>query len=170
MIERPLLVGMNNPYGADPRYALYPLPERSAGGRLYEIINAATGLSKRQYVRAYDRVNLVEGAWSAAVARGRADLLIPSLAGRRVVLLGRDVQGAFGIAGALPMEERTEAVSTGWITFYCVPHTSGRNLWYNDPENRRLAIEFFRRLRDLAGIELGELSEARGVTNALIGS
>ena len=36
--SRPILVGMNNPYGADPAMALYPLPERASGGRLARIL------------------------------------------------------------------------------------------------------------------------------------
>lgn len=52
---RPILVGEANPYGGDPRYALYPLPENSAGGRLCRLI---LKLEVRQYLRSFDRRNL----------------------------------------------------------------------------------------------------------------
>ena len=37
---RPIIVGEANPYGGDPAYALYPIPENSAGGRLCRLIMA----------------------------------------------------------------------------------------------------------------------------------
>jgi hypothetical protein len=63
---RVVLVGESNPYGADPRYALYPLPPQASGGRLARIL----GLSARQYLRAFPhRVNLLTTArWAAPAA------------------------------------------------------------------------------------------------------
>ena len=67
--RRILLVGESNPYGADPEFALFPLPERASGARLQEILRLSTG----EYLRRHDRVNLcAEGKWSGPLARQSA--------------------------------------------------------------------------------------------------
>lgn len=146
----PLLVGMNNPYGADPKYALYPHPPLSAGGRFYALVEEAVGLSRGEYVKRFDRINVVDGPWSMQLARKRAPLLMVMVQDyRQVILLGRDVQNAFGMHDIAPMHERSvivRLVPRIETTFYCIPHPSGRNQWYNDPANRGSVIELIRRL------------------------
>lgn len=62
---KPLLVGEQNPYGADPKFALYPYPENSAGGRLcFKVF----GLTRHEYLARFDRVNLCSGKWSMSRA------------------------------------------------------------------------------------------------------
>lgn len=90
---RPLLVGEDNPYSRDQRYALYPEPEHSAGGRLCRLIMR---LSVKDYIRGFERVNLCEGEWSKREARSSAARLL-SLASGRVILLGKKVCEAAGI-------------------------------------------------------------------------
>jgi len=93
---KPLLVGEANPYGADPRYALFPHPERSAGYRLARLIMAMP--SRQSYLDAFDRTNLCPERWSAPVARARAqEILAERGVWDCVVLLGSKVSGAFGI-------------------------------------------------------------------------
>lgn len=89
---KPLLVGESNPYGADPRYALYPAPHGCAGERLCRLV---LGLSRREYLTRFDRVNLCAGKWSLPVARKKALEL-----GQEydvIVLLGARVAHAFEI-------------------------------------------------------------------------
>jgi hypothetical protein len=90
---KPLLVGEANPYGADPRYALYPYPERASGDRLCRLV---MGLEPREYLRRFDRVNLCPQRWSAPKARENAGEI---MAGehQKIVLLGSKVAGAFGL-------------------------------------------------------------------------
>jgi hypothetical protein len=171
----PLLIGMNNPYGTDPHYALYPLPEGSAGGRLYEMIHEATGLSRSQYVRSFDRINLVEGPWSPSKARSRVIDLRPSLAGRVVVMLGREVQLAFEVV--VPIMEEAQLFEVGpalargspggLITYYAIPHPSGRNPWYNDPQNRCRVVALLRRIHEEAGGATGEAPSTNEMNNEI---
>ncbi len=110
---RPLLVGEVNPYGSDPGMALYPLPEGASGDRLRRIL----GMTRAEYLRTFDRVNLCEGTWSTAAARRRAKELI--CGGRPgYVLLGRRVAEAFGW-------RRWPAFSSNFH-FVFLPHPSGR--------------------------------------------
>lgn len=92
-----VLVGEHNPFGADPRYALYPLPDGSAGARLCCILR----LDKVEYVCRFARKNLLTGEsgvpfrWSAPRARDAANALLEDLEpGAAVVLCGRKVAEA----------------------------------------------------------------------------
>lgn len=88
-------VGEANPYGSDPRYAFYPEPPNSAGGRLCRLI---LGLPAREYLRRFDRVNLCSGAWDAKEARRVAGAASWNDIERGpVVLLGSKVCAAFGL-------------------------------------------------------------------------
>jgi hypothetical protein len=149
----PLLIGMNNPYGQNPRYALYPMPENSAGGLLYDMVREATGLTPPQYIEMFDRINIVDGEWNRRRAAANAVDLIRSLAGRNVVLLGRKVQEAFGLYHSdrgpiTEIRKVTSLLPRGEATFHCIPHPSGRNPWYNDPENRQLVKNLLARLHE----------------------
>ena len=154
---RPLLVGMVNPLSSDPRHALYPHPRGSAGERLYRIFEDATGASRTEYLSAFHRVNLLPSAyaacWDSAAAHEAAVVLRLGIGGRTVVLLGDAVRRAFrvprgevGVAQTIALAR--EPVEPTWdtATVYCLPHPSGRCLWYNDPENRVRAGELLRRL------------------------
>lgn len=91
---KPLLVGETNPYGADPKFALYPLPEKSAGGRLCTKI---MGLTRLEYLQRFDRVNLCAGKWSMKEARHRAVDLLGTDERSTLVLFGAKVTRAFDI-------------------------------------------------------------------------
>jgi hypothetical protein len=128
---RPVLLAMNNPIAGDPRYALYPHPRGCAGERLFRMLAAeayaaAELVTPRQYVRAFDRRNV-----------------LPGLAGRRVVVLGVQTLAALGWArgewgvwlwsspGLLDDHLGTD--------YCCLPHPSGRCREYNDPTMVALA-------------------------------
>lgn len=71
--KRPIiLVGEANPYGTDPQYALYPLPERASGDRLCTLI---IQLDRQEYLRRFERVNLCPSKWSIKEARVNAEKL-----------------------------------------------------------------------------------------------
>lgn len=123
-----LLVGECNPYQEKERarFALYPYPERSAGGRLCRVI---LGLEPRAYLAAYHRANLCSGSWSIPAARRRAQELMQEFyAPDRelpIVLLGAKVAEAFGQR----FEPFTHS-STG--PFVLLPHPSGLSRLWNE--------------------------------------
>lgn len=167
LLHRPILIGQAPGPNTDPDYPLFPLPPRSAGGRL----QALTGLTVSGYLRTFDRTNLlyefpgargtkhsrtvdhVVDAFPVRQARIAAMALRPLLAGRRVILLGR------GVATAFRLDPRLEPFQ--WVTLHCgtgpawprsncqvamVPHTSGRSRFYNDPGNVARVRAFFEQL------------------------
>jgi hypothetical protein len=132
---RPLLVGEANPYGADPYYALYPLPERASGHRLCTLI---MGLGHGEYLRSFERVNLCPQRWSAPVARARATEIMNG-DHEKVVLLGKKVAEAFGFKDRAPFTVDSEtkfASSSGeWRAriYVLLPHPSGLCRAWNAP-------------------------------------
>lgn len=123
---RPLLVGEANPYGSDPGFALYPYPTRASGHRLCTLI---MGMEPRQYLRAFDRVNLCPERWSAPLSRANAQRI---WAGdhTRIVLLGAKVSTAFGFSFQ-PFTVVQTAPSAK--SFVILPHPSALNRAWNEP-------------------------------------
>lgn len=139
---RPLLLGMNNPLSDDPEFDLYPYPEGSAGHRLWKLLGE--GISRSRYLAAFDRRNILRAReWNAADARAAAATLLPDLVGRTVVVLGTQARSALGLPKVAPLIEQSASVPgkscMGRMTWVALPHPSGRNLWYNSPENRARA-------------------------------
>lgn len=144
---RPLIVGMNNPISSRPEYALYPWPRGCAGNRLFEMLrDVLPSATMHEYVKRFERVNLVSGRWHRATARSAARALRPSLTARSVVLLGREVAEAFEISPSYP----SGTPAPDGAIFYLMPHPSGRNRQYNDPEVRHAAGCVLARLYTLA--------------------
>lgn len=129
--RRLVVIGEVNPYGSDPRMALYPLPERATGARLA----ALADLSAREYLRRFTRLNLCVGRWDSRAARERALAIRLEHPDAVLVLLGRRVARAFG-HGAPWWSFEGRAVA--------VPHPSGRNRAYNAPEARARTAEALR--------------------------
>lgn len=129
------LVGEHNPYGRDPKYALYPLPERSAGGRLCRVL----GMPRREYLMRFKRVNLLTGdrdgfRWSAPTARLAAvEVLDAADAGDALVLLGARVTAAFGVEFAPLQRSQRRTLGGCMVTTLVLPHPSGRSRLWNDP-------------------------------------
>lgn len=149
---KPLLVGESNPYGSDPRYALWCEPENSAGGRLCRLILGLTRKDERgrdvadqkTYFRAFDRVNLCAGKWDAGEARESAlrigrKMYVEDMSAMssgnwptppyRIVLLGAKVSAAFG---GLEFNPFTISRASGRI-YVVLPHPSGRCRAWNEP-------------------------------------
>lgn len=126
---KPLLVGEANPYGGDPAYALYPLPERASGDRLCRLV---MGLERRDYLERFDRVNLCPERWSAPLSRFNAQRI---MAGdhTKVVLLGAKVAGAFGFDFKTCAFGHRKADAPGAKTYVVLPHPSGLCRAWNEP-------------------------------------
>lgn len=153
---KPILVGMNNPISTRPGHELYPAPEGCTGHRLWQMLHARTGASRVQYLDSFERRNLVRGReWDRVAARARAYEVVQELrdSGRTVVLLGQSVREAFdyvlknngldtwaipcGDPAGIPPVLVHPRVRAG-VTWRQIPHPSGRNLWYNEEENRKI--------------------------------
>lgn len=137
MRQRTIIIGMNNPHSQEPRYALYPAPEGCAGHRLWRLLHDRSGATKGDYIRGFERLNLVDArGWCIRAARRTAQLMLEDdmLEGRRIILLGACVRAAFRLPPALVVP-----VMVRGITFRQLPHPSGRCRWYNDPKHRAIA-------------------------------
>lgn len=150
---KPLIVGRDNPYSQDPRYALFYEPAGATGASLcFRILE----MDPRDYMRVFDRANLCVGGWSKPTAResARAILERPRKA---LILLGKDVAEAFGLGRDWEFLESTELLSQHkrergrFQVVYrtptiVLPHPSGRNRLWNDQMLRRRAREAVRDL------------------------
>lgn len=143
-MPKPLLVGLDYPYNLDPRYALWPLPENSAGNRLWKM----TGMSMATYTTTFDRVNLDSALIDSSSTQRFRDASV-------IVLLGEEVRQHFGVPKRLihPVlwELRSDyayPIKTVHKVFRQIPHPSGRTRFYNDPVQRHLVSMM---LRELAG-------------------
>lgn len=148
-VAQVVLLGEAPGRGADPTR---PLVGGRSGGRL----QAAAGMTLRQYVEAFARVNLIDveqvrdgkgSAFPMDLARERASVLADAFAGRRVLFVGRRVARAFGLrSDYLVWNGNTR------FEWAIIPHPSGINQWWNDPENVERAGRF---LRAAAGMDMG---------------
>lgn len=126
---------MNNPYGPDQRYALYPEPVGSAGHRLCHLI---LGLDTRAYLSSFHRRNTAAGKWSLGKGRESADDLFHEVPeGHTVVLLGREVWNAWRYRIFSEDDSKVwtpfQVVKGEVHTFVLLPHPSGLCRAWNDP-------------------------------------
>lgn len=144
---KPLLVGEQNPYGSDPRYALWPKPERSAGGRLCRLI---LGIEMMAYLRTFDRVNLCAGSWSHREAVERASALMArpidktdlDTPPRIIILLGSKVCRAFQVPFVPFTEDST--IGDPCLRVLILPHPSGLCRVWNMPDSYERARQTLR--------------------------
>lgn len=123
-----LIIGMSNPHSSHPRMALAPWPRGVAGYNLWRMARDVCGVSRAQYMRTLDRVNLCPTPeWDLTVARAAAEALLPSLEGRRVILLGRSVLSAFRVTD----DSMLRWHSMDGMLWCHLPHPSGLNRVYN---------------------------------------
>ena len=118
-------------------------------GKAGRRLAALCGLDLDAYLARFQRVNLLPvfpgkagkgDRFPLPPAREAARALLPTLEGRRVVLLGGRVAAAFGLHRApllvwMPIQGTWVAVA---------PHPSGVSRWWNDPRNVRRAQRFWR--------------------------
>lgn len=136
-----LLVGEDNPYGADPRFALYHKPRHASGNRLRQHL----GLRDSTYEK-LAKINLCTKAWTIVEARVRA-LSVKYQVSRDldvIVLLGAKVRGAFGFAET----EFFGVVSEPGVipVFVVLPHPSGLSRPWNQPGAREEARKILKRV------------------------
>lgn len=160
--KKPLIVGMSNPYGDDPKAALWPHPPNCTGWRIWNMLRARRAdASHLSYTRAFARVNLLSSeyskTWDRAAAREAARNMLPLCVGRRVLLLGNCVLDAFAVmnrdlSALQPAGEGLVArvKGSGYSTFMFLPHPSGRCRWYNDPRNVAAASDLLAELYDVS--------------------
>lgn len=134
MGDRILIIGMNNPLSMDPRYALYPAPVGCTGYNLWKMVAARTGASRTDYLRSFQRTNLVIGAWSERLARENWETMGPDVVANYdvVVLLGAAVRRVCSEGLPLPELGLRGNIAT-------LPHPSGLNRAYNNPITRAAA-------------------------------
>ena len=134
-MERPVLLGMNNPLSSRPEHALYPEPVNCTGWRLWQMLRARTGATQDEYLEAFDRRNILSArVRKMSEARVAAERLWSELRGRHVVLLGAEPRDALRIPVLMVKPQEV-----GGVTWRQLPHPSGRNLWYSVSENRAMA-------------------------------
>lgn len=128
---RPWLVGESNPYQGpddDPEhtYDLYPAPDGSSGQRLCQVI---LGLSRRDYLRLFQRRDLLAERWSVPAARASARDLLARSGRSTLVLLGGKVCAAFGV----PFHPFTYGAASDGRAVAILPHPSGLSRAWNGP-------------------------------------
>lgn len=79
-----------------------------------------------------------------AEAREAARKMMPWLAGKIVVLLGKNVRDAFGFTSDFFEPNVGFTIRNGSFQFVVAPHPSGVSHWWNDPANVERARHFFR--------------------------
>ncbi len=125
-----VLVGESNPYGSDPRYALYDEPRGAAGHRLRTLI---FGVRRATYAR-FHRANLCDWEWILSVAKAKVKRLCADLPTATFVLCGKKVQNAFNFRYERePFSTWEEAGDPEYdgLKFVLIPHPSGRNREWN---------------------------------------
>jgi len=122
---KPMLIGMNNPQGNKP---LVPYPSNCTGYRLWKMLESKTGAFRIDYMKSFERLNLVDGhVWSARAAAASREAVLTRLRGRTAVLLGRAVWQALALpptAAGVPVCLVNADDTSRW--FY-LPHPSGLN-------------------------------------------
>lgn len=185
---RILLVGEDNPYGADPRYALFHKPVGSAGHRLQSKV---MGVRARSSYLSMWRTNLCARRWSIEEAEDRASLLLDGIGAcpwTRIILLGSKVLSAFRRASIGRDTAPVLSVGTLWsatrlgeleraqglvlepfaifessgldLMVMALPHPSGRCRSWNDPSSVSRARALFRRAAP--GVGWGDLDTVTG--------
>lgn len=152
------LVGEAPGSKSDPDLPLYPLPERSSGGRLC----AMFGRGRAGYLRAFARADLIDRYPGPTFPLGRAreasEALAERLAPRPLILLGRGVAQAFAFPHSEHMAWEDYLLGQTLIRAAVIPHPSSRNLWYADRANQEKVGEWLREQVDLHSPE-GKMPE-----------
>jgi hypothetical protein len=129
---KPVILGMNAPNGGNILH-----PAIGSGRRLFE----ATGFFLADYLSTFVRINLLDlPEWDAGSAKARSAWFKGAYAGRRIVVLGSPPWIALSLPKKDLFEWHHSEDGTSWAM---VPHTSGKNLWWNAEENKERARAFF---------------------------
>lgn len=168
--RRTLLIGEQPPLGAslDTYSPLFPLPAGSSGHRL----RILSGLSKLDYLRSFDRMNLIgwpSEVWPAEDAAWTALTMMRGcvLRERNVILLGERVRSAFSVAipalNAMEIAKFRHFVGGGGVTVALLPRPSGLDRAWNDPGVReRAKALLLQAARDFPAYQKEEITEGGG--------
>lgn len=136
--DKPLLVGEAPGPRGNPSYPLFPLPARCAGGRLA----AAFGLSTRDYIRCFRRVDLLD--YYPGVRWRKADMERAQAAAAciktmtrdlgLVILCGANVAAAWGHDAPEFDVVTSNGLRRIGYRVVRIPHPSGRNRAWSNPE------------------------------------
>lgn len=147
---RPVLLG-ESPSRAGDRYWMFPLSGRPAERILEWLEIPYEGAAYWELIEHFETLNVIERyrdavPWSVERARARWTRWVRSRreeAQQRlvVVCLGRRAADAVGLHGEQPWGRWLDV---GLLSATVIPHTSGRNLVYNDPEMVELAKRVLR--------------------------
>lgn len=124
-------------------------PKAILEGRLGRKIADLCGITFDEYVELFDRINILD-CWPGK--SGKGDVFPKAEAARQamrikiherdcVVMLGQGVARSFGIKA-----EFLRWTFLGSTRVLILPHPSGINRWYNDPQNTRKARKIMHRL------------------------
>jgi hypothetical protein len=130
-MKRLIFVGVDNPGSDDPAEALHPDPPGGAGHRLWQM----TGVSREIYLKIC-RVNM------SRIQRFYSNPWSFFRTGDVVVVLGQDVRNWL----RLPRVGIDIPIVSCGVTYYQIPHPSGCNRVYNDPEARAAVTKLLTRL------------------------
>ena len=129
---RLVFVGELNPYGSDPRFALYHLPRHASGNRLREHL----GLYDHTY-EAIPKRNLCSGRWNMREAREAALALRTEF--DVLVCLGSKVKTAItGPKFSFDPPDFFGVYHHLSCKYVALPHPSGLNRVWNQPNAREL--------------------------------
>lgn len=141
-----LLIGQAPGRGGDPSRPLL-------GGRVGSKLISMLGISEREYVRRFDRINALNfwpgkngkgDRFPMREARKIALRKLNVISGRRILFVGIAAANAFGFDHALLRWRRFNGGRAAIL-----PHPSGVNRWWNDLINRQNARRFMRRVAHL---------------------
>lgn len=146
---RPLVIGEQPGRNTRTDCPVFPYPATSSAGRLLKML----GVSGGEFLRSVDRVNAVPTldlahGWDPVAAEDYLAMMYNGglFRERRVLVLGARVRATLGFdAGILkstyaPEFRRYRAPRhMRPKLWYFIPHPSGLNRWYNDPDNVRSA-------------------------------
>ena len=128
------MIGETNPYGPAPGMALWPYPLGCSGWRLcFKILK----MKSSDYIKKFDRVNLVDGDWDLKLASKRAS----ELEHESRILLGTRVCQAHGVEF-----KPFSFVGSKRFRALILPHPSGRSRSWNlegSVDRARLLVEAF---------------------------
>lgn len=125
--------------------ALYPHPVGCTGHRLCR----AMGLTRREYLSTFDRRNLLDywpgrnaqgtgDAFPRAAAREALETMLPHMAGRTVLVVGKGAADIMDLPKRMPsMEFRRLGVLGTVLVVSWMPHMSGRVRYWNSPAHVR---------------------------------
>ena len=119
MRRKLLIVGFENTKSSDARDAMEPYTPNGAGERLYHMVNAVKKISKEEYCRRIDFVNV---AGSGGIGIDAVKEMMKK--SKETVVIGLDAWYAMKLYRVTGFWDKRDGA-------YLVPHTSGKNYLYN---------------------------------------